>query len=186
MILWLPVKIFTDSFGIKVYTFHLYHLKIKERQSSSHLTSHNTPQGKEKERGGRKDQIKSKKEERSIHETKSCLKFFLLSGFVNCPNDCLKVKSCLKFFLLSGFVNCPNDCLKVFVFLGQMECRNGQISSLIRFHGPIWKVFWGRRPKLNFRDKILDFYVDIHTRIWFFKILEGDGPPQPIHRSVTA
>ena len=64
MILWLLVKIFTNSFGIKVSTFHLYHLKIKERQSSNHLTSHNTPQGKEKERGGRKDQIK---EGREIH-----------------------------------------------------------------------------------------------------------------------
>ena len=64
MILWLLVIIFTDSFGIKVSTFHLYYLKIKERQSSNHHTSHNTPQGKEKERGGRKDQIK---EGREIH-----------------------------------------------------------------------------------------------------------------------
>ena len=52
--------------------------------------------------------IRSKKEERSIHETKPCL----------------------KGFLLSSFVNCPNDCLKVFVFLRQMECRSGQISFL--------------------------------------------------------
>ena len=49
MILCILVKNFTNSFGIKVSTFHLYHLKIKERKSSSHLTSH-TPQGRERER----------------------------------------------------------------------------------------------------------------------------------------
>ena len=126
MILCILVKNFTNSFGIKVSTFHLYHLKIKERQSSSHLTSH-TPQGREREKEREEgEKIRSKKEERSIHETKPCL----------------------KVFLLSGFMNCPKDWLKIFVFLGQMECKNGQISFLFWFHGPIWKVFWGRGAKI--------------------------------------
>ena len=38
---------------------------------------------------------------------------------------------------------------------------------------------------INSKDKILDFCVDIHTSLWFFKIWGGHGPPQPIHRSIT-
>ena len=97
MILWLLVITFTNSFGIKVSTFHLYHLKL-ERQSSSpasQVTRHNA----ERERG---EKIGSRKEERSMG-----------------PN-------LLKVLLLSGFVNCPMNCLKVFVFLGQMECKNSR------------------------------------------------------------
>ena len=32
---------------------------------------------------------------------------------------------------------------------------------------------------LNSKDKILDFCVDIHTSLWFFKIWGGHGPLSP-------
>ena len=65
IILSLLVIIFTNSFGIKVSTFHLYHLKIKK---GTQVTHH---RAKRKREEGKK--IRSKKEERSIHETKPCL-----------------------------------------------------------------------------------------------------------------
>ena len=58
MILWPLVITFTNSFGIKVSTFHLYHLKL-ERQSSSpasQVTRHNAEREREEKRSdqGRK------------------------------------------------------------------------------------------------------------------------------------
>ena len=84
--------------------------------------------------------------------------FGLSKGFSCYLNLWMVLLVCLKVLLLSSFVNCPKDCLKVFVFLGQMECSNGQVSFLFWFHGSIWKVFWGRGAKI---------YIS-RTKLWTF------------------
>ena len=47
--------------------------------------------------------------------------------------------------------------------------------------GQFEKYFEKGGQNINFRDKILEFYVDIHTNLWFFKMREGDyDPPSPV------